>query len=366
MKITTYLLPITILLASCATQKDVGNIATRMEALEKQNSAVAGKVEVIEKQTSGMETAVKATLTEIQETQKRIEDVLAVLLRNQADVKLDQDALTMKLNTVVANLDENAHYLKQVDEKLKKLEDRIRELQLLSMESSMVSSQRAEASRKEIVEIVSALSSQVGELGKPSPDRKQEKKKGALPPAPEAVLSEPSVAELAPEAVAPAPEATPPAPDVTPAAKVEKGKADKRAEKKIKIPKNISADDLYGSAYKNYLKGDYQQALAEFGEHVKRYPNTDLSYNSQYWMGEALANQGKLKEAADAFILTAKNYPRSTKAPTALWRASEILGKLGFKEEVQAILVKIHDNYPASYEAVLAEEKLKAIEEHGK
>jgi len=146
-----------------------------------------------------------------------------------------------------------------------------------------------------------------------------------------------------------------------PAEKTEEPAAKEKPAKPVK-PVAASADDLYNSAYRNFLKGDFAQAAVEFTEYVKRYPGTDLSDNSQYWLGEAYANQGKMKEAAEAFNLTAKNYPKSTKAPSALWRAAEIFEKFGAREEVRAILTKIRDNYPASYEAGLAEEKLRAME----
>jgi tol-pal system protein YbgF len=347
-----------VILASCASQKDVSQVATKMDVLEKQNATSGATITASLSDMQRIQKEMEESLRRMEENLRKIEDNLSINMRNQADVKLDQDTQTARINTVTANLDENAHYLKQLDEKIRKLDEKIRELQLLSMESSLANSQKIETGRKGIADSIAVLAARVEELHKSIPQKgqKNQEKKGAGAPS-------------ADESASPAAEKPDGGETVNPEAGAEEkpaGKpASKTAEKKIKIPKTISAEDLFNGAYKNFLKGDYSQAQAEFAEYIKRYPNTDLSDNSQYWMGEALANQGKLKESVEAFNLTAKNYPKSPKAPSALWRAAEILGKLGSKEEVRAILVKIHDNYPASYEAAFAEEKLKAIEGHG-
>lgn len=298
------------LFCACATNTDVKQVESK---LEQQKSAA---------DSLGAQLAEsRAILEEAKESQKRTEAGIEVALKNQADSKADHDVMVSKVNSLSAGLEENAHYLKTVDDKLKKLEERVRELQILTMESGMAHNQRIES-------LLAEIRGTAPDARKPIAEKKPEKKPEAKPPA-----------------------------------KPEKGKAEEAAkEKPAPKPKAASAEDLYNSAYKNFLRGDYAQAAAEFAEYVKRYPGTDLSDNSQYWIGEAYANQGKLKEAAEAFKMTAKNFPKSTKAPAALWRAAEIFEKFGANEEVRAILAKIRDNYPASYEAALAEEKLKATE----
>ena len=82
-------------------------------------------------------------------------------------------------------------------------------------------------------------------------------------------------------------------------------------------------------------------------------------------VAEALANQGKLKEALAAFGDTVKNFPRGAKAATALWRAAEIAEKEGDRDKARELFRKIVDNYPTSYEAAMVEDKLKTLDESG-
>ncbi|HEY3123369.1 MAG TPA: hypothetical protein VGK70_04830, partial [Thermoanaerobaculia bacterium] len=44
--------------------------------------------------------------------------------------------------------------------------------------------------------------------------------------------------------------------------------------------------ELYDTAYADYTKGRYALAIQGFQEYLTAYPNTDLSDNAQYWIGE--------------------------------------------------------------------------------
>ena len=45
-------------------------------------------------------------------------------------------------------------------------------------------------------------------------------------------------------------------------------------------------DELYRSAYEDYMRGNYDLAADGFGEYLRRWPDTELSDNALYWIGE--------------------------------------------------------------------------------
>ncbi|MBI3794746.1 MAG: tol-pal system protein YbgF [Nitrospinae bacterium] len=342
MRVLPIFLLTALLAASCATRDDVGQLETRIRGLEQESSKSRAELLTssndIKKNQLEIQSALAAIrdessriMSELDKKQKRLDENLTVALKNQADSRGDHDIITSRLNAAIGSLDETIHRLKMMEEKERHLDESLRDARNDMMESFLSLNQKLETGRP-------AQSDE--------PAKKIEPKKKNEPAADQDKVKEDD-------------NSSPPPPVKT--------KPEKAAPKKGKsTKKEASPDLLYNSAYDEFMKGDFPKALAKFSEYVKRYPNTDLSYNSQFWIGESFASLGKTKEAVDAFNLTAANYPRSTKAPTALWRAGELLGKNGAEEEMRAILRKLRDNYPASNEAMMADEKLKSLGENGK
>src|SRR5262249_55555129 len=77
-----------------------------------------------------------------------------------------------------------------------------------------------------------------------------------------------------------------------------------------------SADpqSLYNAAYNDYLKGSYDLSLREFQEYLANFPNTDLSDNATYWIGECYYRQKRYRQAVEQFEAVLNRYPRSDKA----------------------------------------------------
>jgi tol-pal system protein YbgF len=119
--------------------------------------------------------------------------------------------------------------------------------------------------------------------------------------------------------------------------------------------------ELYDTAYADYNKGRYALAIQGFQEYLAAYPNTDLSDNAQYWIGECHYAQKKHTEAIADFDKLLKVWPRSDKAAAALLKKGYALMELGQKAEgVVALQYVIHE-YPSAEEARLARARLKSI-----
>ena len=122
-----------------------------------------------------------------------------------------------------------------------------------------------------------------------------------------------------------------------------------------------SPSELYDSAYGDYGKGRYALAIQGFQEYIETYPNTDLTDNAQYWVGECHYAQKKYKEAISDFDKVVKQWPKSDKAAAAFLKKGYALLELGQKAEAVVELQYAIHEYPSAEESRLARAKLKSL-----
>ncbi len=67
----------------------------------------------------------------------------------------------------------------------------------------------------------------------------------------------------------------------------------------------------YNQAYNDYLKGNYDLAVAGFEEFLKKFPETSLTAHAQYWIVEAYFNKRSYSQAIEAYERVIANYPKS-------------------------------------------------------
>jgi TolA-binding protein len=134
---------------------------------------------------------------------------------------------------------------------------------------------------------------------------------------------------------------------------------------------------MYQAAYIDFSKGSYPLAITGFREFLRRYPDHSLAGNAQYWIGEAQlglarsqANAGQtdrttqsLEQAVQEFRKVVANYPRSGKAPAALYKEAMTLVELKQPAVAQARLQYLVDNFPQAAEAPLAREQLASMKD---
>lgn len=133
--------------------------------------------------------------------------------------------------------------------------------------------------------------------------------------------------------------------------------------------------DVYQTAYLDFSKGKYPLAIAGFREFLRRFPDSDLAGNAQYWIGEAYFSlargyitQGQADKATGAFQQAVQelrkviaNYPRGEKVPTALYKEALALLELKQPGLAEARLQYLLDHFPQSAEAPLARDRLAAL-----
>ncbi len=122
---------------------------------------------------------------------------------------------------------------------------------------------------------------------------------------------------------------------------------------------NPEARLIYESAYVSYVKGSYKEAIDGFKSFLKINPESPLSDNALYWIGESYNALGKLQDAANTFKKLINKYPQSNKIPSAYYKLGLIYENGGKKKTAIYYYTKLINKFPNSPEASLVKEKLK-------
>jgi tol-pal system protein YbgF len=117
----------------------------------------------------------------------------------------------------------------------------------------------------------------------------------------------------------------------------------------------------YQAAYRDYQRGNYDLAVAGFRDFAAKNPNSELSGNAAYWIGESLYSQKKYREAIQQFDSVVTKYPKSDKVAGALLKKGYSYIALGEKSQGIVQLQYVVHEHPTTTEAALARQKLKSL-----
>jgi tol-pal system protein YbgF len=134
-------------------------------------------------------------------------------------------------------------------------------------------------------------------------------------------------------------------------------------EMTVQPPAATSEDPMqtYQAAYRDYQQGHYDLAVAGFRDFAAKNPNSELSGNAAYWIGESLYSQKKYREAIQQFDSVVTKYPRSDKVAGALLKKGYAYIALNEKSQGIVQLQYVVHEHPTSAEAALARQKLKSL-----
>ncbi|MDH4195961.1 MAG: tol-pal system protein YbgF [Candidatus Aminicenantes bacterium] len=126
-------------------------------------------------------------------------------------------------------------------------------------------------------------------------------------------------------------------------------------------PVNISPQDAYNAAYNDYLRGNYDLAVASFRLYREQFPASPLADNALYWIGESFFSQRKFEEAIAEFNGLILDYPQGDRIPAAYLKKGLAYMEMGKKEEALAALKLLTTKYPLAEESRIAQEKMKEL-----
>lgn len=135
------------------------------------------------------------------------------------------------------------------------------------------------------------------------------------------------------------------------------------AKEVLSGPTGVSAamGDLYKDAYETFQKGNLEGARKKFEAFLKQYPNTELSGNAQFWIGETYYQKKDFEKAILEYEKAIAKHPESGKIPAALFKQAIAFLELGDKTNGRNLLRKVIERYPHSEQAKMAKKKLEAM-----
>jgi tol-pal system protein YbgF len=113
------------------------------------------------------------------------------------------------------------------------------------------------------------------------------------------------------------------------------------------ILKTSSEYESYNNALKAFNARNYELALSNFSETIKKYPAGTYSDNCQYWVGECQYASGDYAAAINSFKKVF-SYANSSKADDAQLKVGLSYLKLGQYGAAKTELKTLIDRYPAS------------------
>jgi tol-pal system protein YbgF len=123
----------------------------------------------------------------------------------------------------------------------------------------------------------------------------------------------------------------------------------------------LSPQDVYNTAYADYLKGNFDLATDGFKIYRESFPDSPLADNALYWIGECSFSQKKYIEAIDVFNELILNYPQGDKIAAAYLKKGLALAELERKDEALVVFKLLTSKYPLEEEARIAQEKIKDL-----
>ncbi|SDJ29069.1 tol-pal system protein YbgF [Billgrantia gudaonensis] len=119
------------------------------------------------------------------------------------------------------------------------------------------------------------------------------------------------------------------------------------------------AQAAYQAAFAHVQSREFEEAIRAFETFVDEYPDTRLTANGYYWLGELHSAEANLEEAEAAFQRVIDDFPDSSKLPDALYKLGLVKARQGEPEESRALLERVRDDHPDSSAAGLADDFLR-------
>ncbi|MDR4494018.1 MAG: tol-pal system protein YbgF [Nitrospirales bacterium] len=124
-------------------------------------------------------------------------------------------------------------------------------------------------------------------------------------------------------------------------------------------PNTENEASAFRSAYKVYLNGNYERASVEFQRFVKHYPDTTLTPQAFYYLGESQYFQKQYDPAKQTLEHVVTSYPNNKYRISALYKLGQLMLETDQRTKAQEFWNRVIQEFPESPEATHAKEQLK-------
>lgn len=137
------------------------------------------------------------------------------------------------------------------------------------------------------------------------------------------------------------------------------GQADPQPAQQAQIPQKDISLALFDAGVNSYNARQYGAAERSFRDFLKNYPDHSQSAEAQYYLAECDFQRNEFPQAALAYDVVIKKYPKSTSAPGAYLKQGICFSKMGNKDAARARMQELISKFPKSPEAARAKTFLK-------
>jgi len=120
--------------------------------------------------------------------------------------------------------------------------------------------------------------------------------------------------------------------------------------------------DSYIAAYLSLKGGKYATASDTFEKFLSAYPNDEYSDQAYYWLGVSYYAQKNIRQAIDAFLKVATDFPKGSKHKQALLKLAQIYGEQHQEKNARVFLNRLLAEHPGSPEAAIARRRLASMQ----
>lgn len=121
------------------------------------------------------------------------------------------------------------------------------------------------------------------------------------------------------------------------------------------------AKRLYNQAFKDMASGNFELGILGFSEYIKTFPNTDLTDDAQFWIGECYYRQQNYEAALEEYSKIEKGYAESDKLSMALYKLGRCYEETGNRTTAKSYYQKTVNQFPESTSAELSRQKLDSL-----
>ena len=123
--------------------------------------------------------------------------------------------------------------------------------------------------------------------------------------------------------------------------------------------------DNYQAAFELLKEQRYEPAAMAFEQFLVTYPDSELADNAQYWLAESHYVTQMFNEALAEFGVVVTKFPSSRKVPDALLKMGYCNYELKQWDAARTSLQRVLANFPETTAARLATQRLQRMDEEG-
>lgn len=131
--------------------------------------------------------------------------------------------------------------------------------------------------------------------------------------------------------------------------------ADATQQADAAIADAASPEDAFAKAKSLMDSGDYDGAQTSFAAFVRRYPDSPLTAEGNYWLGKTLSVRNANADAAQAYIAAIRGWPKTSWAPDAVVELARSLVALNKPQDACQTLAQLAKYYPKASGVVMAQ-----------